>query len=1179
MIRRHKPVSLFWGNVLLYLVVVMSMALFMSSLDIYVDQSPITGLAVANESIITGGLAEDLEGFVQQPAEVGKEVVWVKEDVNETISISTPPPLIEESQIVEESGRQKKTVKVSSDYPYEKVLTFASVPDLLPEQVHLYWMIDGVKTEVTDSLEFNVTLYDENEDGLTDKISWITPHLSEQEFILEFDITVINPWEFGQSGGEWIVYFDTTGTGTLNITKDDLANSVLTFNYLRCGINDISYVSVGQSYVVENYTCSETATISHTIGDMPNEIFSLRFDFGNDLQNDVDFAYDPAMCLPWPTGMPGEPDCSACVPEGFVGFDIDPGVDGVCYSDPICGTLCDGAPNNKPAWAEEIANASVTDTDGDTTVDSDLTASGSGQCTDADEDTLSFSITAENTSQVDCTISTNQLTANPVAGFSGNASCDVECSDGTDTATETFYIRVNACGGNWGGYGTWTVDSNQTCSASGTIFKTINITGHNNLTLENWNQMSVERILIQPEAFLVITNTKLNISGDIDSEGNITLANATINVSHFNISLEGDITNVTLNSSGRFLVHTNGIVNITNSAINTVNTSVNGTLHVDPSTWVEEGIIDVGPGGKLQYVDTGVVVHGEVIVHGGVLDFLTSSILSMNPDGPDGGFSITVRDEGIDHGILTVDSTSLINRNASFNYDVLVDTGGTLDLSNDMIYVRDFDASDASSTITLTGSPAILMARDLTIAGNFTPATSVFNFTGTSNVSNTKIFYDVNLSSGNVNQTSVINIENKLEIAASQQWNTSTSGHTLNVSNTAMILGKLDGQSSTITFGNLSVPSGGTYVATSGTTNISRANVSAAGTITHNDGTFRFSKGSLQTIDTASKLFRVIVDADTVLFTSGSLLYVSNDINFSTRSLLNLTDDRTLTVNGTAYFTAPSNITVSKGVVHNLTVNLTNASWMNGSNFSINAFVLRYVDSNQFKNVSSYINISKAVSASYGASMNINLSYADSNVVDVAEDSLSLWENDGGVGGWTNITGTVLSTSANYVNALVTSFNVFGVGGVPKAIAISLSPVLAGGINWSVTNLSVTDDHNATGNNGTTSTDYFINISANYTNVDVYLKSNGSLVKTGGGSIAQNRQKVANHTANRSITTGSQPVKTNLTSTYTDLDIGRILSDGANIFLKFYLNVPAGTGAGGYENQITIKAVEDGNSP
>ena len=448
-------------------------------------------------SNIQGFTTADLAEYTQLPAEINKPVTWIKNDTQQIVE--TEPPEVVETDTSEVGGKLQKRVTVSSDIHYENILTYASIPDLLPEQVRLFWMIDGVKTDVTELEEFNITFYDEDGDTLIDKISWITPHLSEQEFILEFDITVINPWTAGSSGEDWRVYFTTTGTGTLNITQDELSNQVLTFNYIKCGDTTI-YSSMSEySYIIENYSCSEIAEISHTIGEMPLGVFGMQFDFGNDLNHDVDFAYDPApdpdtdgdgltdfeesvftiwcnsvMSHPYDINLPiiGGNGCAAlaagqcankrgtpisdadgdCLSSEYETYgsstsDANPDTDGggECdYDEVINGrdpndveddvpgpcSSGGGGGNTDPVWSEEAACPNINEDAGTTDCDTNLIASGNGHCTDADGDTLSFSIIAENVAQVDCDTSGNAFTATPAANFFGTGECIIRCDDG-----------------------------------------------------------------------------------------------------------------------------------------------------------------------------------------------------------------------------------------------------------------------------------------------------------------------------------------------------------------------------------------------------------------------------------------------------------------------------------------------------------------------------------------------------------------------------------------------------------------------------------------------------------------------------------------------------------------------------------------------------------------------------
>lgn len=489
------------------LIIFASLAMFISVMSLNVGYSNIQSFTTA-----------DLTEYTQLPAEINKPVIWINDDTQQTVE--TEPPEVVETDTSEVGGKLQKTVTVSSDIHYENILTYSSVPDLFLEQVKLFWMIDGIKTDVTTREDFNVTFYDENSDNLIDKISWIIPHLSEQEFILEFDITVINPWTVGESGGDWIVYFTTTGTGTLNITQDELSNQVLTFNYLKCG-ETMLYPSVGEySYIIENYSCSEIAEISHTIGQMPSGVFGMQFDFGNDFNNDVDFAYDPLpdpdsdgdgftdfeenvflkFCdtgggpvgsdfndpnLPVPGGNVGSPpntvacqalqanqclnkrmnpivdadsDCLSSEYETFgsgtndAASDTDGGGESD-YSEVVAGrdpnnAGDDVASNNAPVWVQAIDHPTVNEDVGTTIVDANLLADGSGHCTDADGDTLTFSVVSENVAEVNCdTVTPGSewiLHETPAANWYGTASCTIRCDDGNGgTADDVVAVIVD----------------------------------------------------------------------------------------------------------------------------------------------------------------------------------------------------------------------------------------------------------------------------------------------------------------------------------------------------------------------------------------------------------------------------------------------------------------------------------------------------------------------------------------------------------------------------------------------------------------------------------------------------------------------------------------------------------------------------------------------------------------
>ncbi|MBW2972302.1 PKD domain-containing protein [Candidatus Woesearchaeota archaeon] len=138
------------------------------------------------------------------------------------IKYETPPPEKQETPLVDEGDTLVKSVIVSSTFHYEDVLTYTDIPELSPadaeQDVRLYWVIDGVKKDVTGDPEFNLIFYDTDGDGMYDRMSWIAPHLSTQifEIVIHSDV---DPGSYSSIGlallspadGEYITSTSTVG--------------------------------------------------------------------------------------------------------------------------------------------------------------------------------------------------------------------------------------------------------------------------------------------------------------------------------------------------------------------------------------------------------------------------------------------------------------------------------------------------------------------------------------------------------------------------------------------------------------------------------------------------------------------------------------------------------------------------------------------------------------------------------------------------------------------------------------------------------------------------------------------------------------------------------------------------------------------------------------------------------
>lgn len=141
------------------------------------------------------------------------------------------------------------------------------------------------------------------------------------------------------------------------------------------------------------------------------------------------------------------------------------------------------------------------------------------------------------------------------------------------------------------------------------------------------------------------------------------------------------------------------------------------------------------------------------------------------------------------------------------------------------------------------------------------------------------------------------------------------------------------------------------------------------------------------------------------------------------------------------------------------------------------------------------------------------------------------------------------------------------------AISIYLSPSLAWAVQWDVVSLPA-DDLDAIGNNLDNATDYFINISAENTLVDLYVRADGDL-RTEDLDIIGLENETFGVSMNDSTVSN---VSLDVMSTDYIL-IGDNLGGNSTIYMKFYLDAPIGQSAGVYLNQLDFKAVRNDQAP
>ncbi len=221
-----------------------------------------------------------------------------KKVISYFVEYETPPPYKEESVIKPFvlGKKYEKRIKVKSDFieHYNNVKAYTDIPEELSQEkytIKLYHIIDNSKIDVTDNPSYEVKFLDSDNDGLNDRIEWVVPQLSEEEFGVEASITIINVQSYPTVWGNWTVRFNTTGTANLTITPINNTNFDvdLQFLELRCGNNKVNPVYDGKSVSYENWSCSEEGRIINKV--LKEGKHTLEFRFGDD----VEYAYNMAI--------------------------------------------------------------------------------------------------------------------------------------------------------------------------------------------------------------------------------------------------------------------------------------------------------------------------------------------------------------------------------------------------------------------------------------------------------------------------------------------------------------------------------------------------------------------------------------------------------------------------------------------------------------------------------------------------------------------------------------------------------------------------------------------------------------------------------------------------------------------------------------------------------------------
>jgi hypothetical protein len=210
-----------------------------------------------------------ITGFAVNAKPPGKEVL-VDTSAPRKIKIiyntEAPKAKIKENKV---GNKLKKSITISSKYHYKNIISYMDIPETTSRQVKLYYLEKGLIFEklvdITKDPRYKVKFVDKNNNGFIDRIEWITPHLSEETFVADVNLTILNIQSYPLVGGNWTVKFIVNGSANLSITAingtsygNELPDDLKPLE-LRCGNEVVNFNWTGNIVAVNNFSCNTTA--------------------------------------------------------------------------------------------------------------------------------------------------------------------------------------------------------------------------------------------------------------------------------------------------------------------------------------------------------------------------------------------------------------------------------------------------------------------------------------------------------------------------------------------------------------------------------------------------------------------------------------------------------------------------------------------------------------------------------------------------------------------------------------------------------------------------------------------------------------------------------------------------------------------------------------------------------
>ena len=196
--------------------------------------------------------------------------------------------------------------------------------------------------------------------------------------------------------------------------------------------------------------------------------------------------------------------------------------------------------------------------------------------------------------------------------------------------------------------------------------------------------------------------------------------------------------------------------------------------------------------------------------------------------------------------------------------------------------------------------------------------------------------------------------------------------------------------------------------------------------IVNNNGVSTSATTNISSSVTGTSVGNVTIQNSGILDIAANL--TTSDITIASGSTCNITSGGNLTMSGVLTLNGDFNIV--NGNAFDVNLSNTKFNLTNGTNVALHTISNTPSDPSGYTNISKYVNLTRIGASSV---VDVNISYSDSDLGIVNENSLVMWEYNETTQTWTQASNTGVDTINNYVWANnVTNFSIYGPLGEPN---------------------------------------------------------------------------------------------------------------------------------------------------